>query len=218
MEWNWDVIIEFFGICASILVAVSITIKNIKGLRIMNLIGSFAFALYGLFIGSIPVMVLNLFTAGVNVFYLFIANDRKPVSFDLMFVDAVNDEYTRHFLLHYGSDMARFFPSFNPDPETGHIAGAECCFILRETLPVSLVVFRRETEGEISILLDYAIPPYRDFRNARFFFETVSSRIARPGTVFRARSEVPAHAQYLRRMGFEEEGAGETGILFRKVI
>jgi hypothetical protein len=218
VDWNWEIIIEIFGILASIIVAGSMAIRNVRWLRIVNLIGSLTFAVYGLAIHSIPVIALNLFTTGVNCFYLINFNTRRPIAFDVMFVDAAKDEYTRHFLLYYSDDIVRFFPSFDPDPSTGGITGAECCFILRDTLPVSLVVFRREPGGDVSILLDYAIPAYRDFKNAKFFFETVSSRIAGPGTVFKARGEVLAHDKYLRLMGFEEAGSDETGVLFQKTI
>jgi hypothetical protein len=217
---NWSLFIEWFGVFASILVAVSITMKNIKWLRIMNLIGSFAFAAYGICIRSLPVILLNTFTVGANIYYLLkLRKDaRRPETFDILFVDPVSDDYVRRFVLFHREDISRFFPSFDSNPETGTLAGTECCFILRETLPVSLVAFRRGPGEEISILLDYAIPAYRDFKNAKFFFETVSSRIAVPGAVFCAAGEVPAHRNYLRHMGFVETGRTDRAVLFQKGI
>jgi hypothetical protein len=216
---NWSLFIEWFGIFASILVAVSITMRNIKWLRIVNLIGSLTFALYGIGIRSLPVILLNVFTVGANIYYLFkIRRDvQKPETFDVLFVDPALDEYVRRFVLFHGDDISRFFPSFDSNSETGTLAGAECCFILRETLPVSLVAFRRREE-EIAILLDYAIPAYRDFKSAKFFFETVISRIAMSGTVCSAAGEVPAHINYLRRMGFSETGRTDRTVLFQKKI
>jgi hypothetical protein len=194
--------------------------KNIKWLRILNLIGSFAFAAYGISIHSLPVILLNVFTVGVNIYYLYklTKDSRKPETFEILFVDPLADSYVRRFILFYREDIARFFPSFDPNPETGTLAGTECCFILRETLPVSLIAFRRFPGEEIAILLDYAVPAYRDLKNARFFFETVSSRIAVPGAVFSAAGEVPAHAGYLRRLGFTETGKTDGAILFQKKI
>jgi hypothetical protein len=217
---NWSLFIEWFGIFASVLVAVSITMRNIKWLRILNLTGSIAFAVYGICIYSWPVMLLNVFTVGANIYYLLkLGKDsRKPETFDILFVDPAADEYARRFVLFHRENISRFFPSFDPNPETGTLAGAECCFILRETLPVSLVAFRRGPGEEIAILLDYAIPAYRDFKNAQFFFETVSSRIAAPGTVFNAVGEVPAHVRYLRRIGFSETGKTDRAVLFQKGV
>jgi hypothetical protein len=114
--------------------------------------------------------------------------------------------------------MCRFNPSFNPDLQTGTLIGAECCFILRETLPVSLVAYKRGEEEEITILIDYVIPAYRDFKNAQFFFSNVVNRISGPGSVFMARGEVQAHTSYLRRMGFVETGKEGKITYFRKAI
>ncbi|MDR2029709.1 MAG: YgjV family protein [Treponema sp.] len=217
---DWSLFIEWFGIFASVLVAVSITMKNIKWLRVLNLTGSFTFAVYGICIRSLPVILLNIFTVGINIYYLIKLrqDSRKPETFDVLFVNPLSDEYVRRFILFHREDISRFFPSFDPNPETGTLAGAECCFILRETLPVSLVAFRRGPGDEIAILLDYAIPAYRDLKNARFFFETVSARIAVPGAVFTAAAEVPAHVKYLRRMGFAETGKTGGAVLFQRGI
>ncbi|QQO09107.1 YgjV family protein [Breznakiella homolactica] len=217
---SWAVFVEWFGVLSSVLVAVSLTMKNIKWLRIMNLIGSFCFAVYGFCIVSFPVMILNVFTVGVNIFYLIrMQKDyRKPSVFDVIAVDPKQDEYVRRFLRFSNDDIRRFFPSYNSDPETGTLAGAECCFILRETLPVSLVAFRREKDNEIAILLDYAVPAYRDLKNARFFFETAATSIAPKGSVFTAAAEVPAHESYLRRIGFTEIGRTGSAVLFRKEV
>ncbi|MDL2229161.1 YgjV family protein [Treponema sp. OttesenSCG-928-L16] len=217
---NWSLFVEWFGIAASVLVALSLTMKNIKRLRMLNLAGSFAFALYGLWIKSIPVLVLNLFTVGVNIFYLLRAakQSARSETFELMFVNPKTNDYLKRFIRFHGHDIVRFFPSFSADPEKGTVSEAECCLILRELVPVSLEAYRRNPDGEVDIVLDYTIPAYRDFKNARFFFDSAASQIAPSGTIFNASAEVPAHEQYLRRMGFEECGRTETARLFRKRV
>jgi hypothetical protein len=213
-------IYEAIGLSGSLLVAISLMMKNIKTLRIINFCGSLAFGIYGLLIGSLSVTLLNLFTVCVNVFYLYRLHKENdhPQTFDILFKNPLTDEYLKRFILFHGQDIKRFFPSFNPDPVKGSLVGAECSFILRETLPVSLIAFKRKKNGEISIILDYAIPAYRDLKNGKFFFETAVSRIAEPGTVFTAQGEVPAHAAYLRKLGFEENYQDEKSTGFRKEI
>jgi hypothetical protein len=211
---DWSNVIHGFGLFASILVALSLTMRNLKSLRVLNLTGSLVFAVYGYCIKSYPVIILNLFTIGVNIFYLIRLrwNGSRP-SFDIMFVDPLEDPYVQRFLLFYGEDISRFFPSFDAE-KLDEVTG---CFILRETLPVSLVLFKKDIGGELAILLDYAIPAYRDFKNARFFFSSAAARIASPGMFFSAAGEVPAHTSYLRRMGFDEVGRRSDGaILFQK--
>jgi hypothetical protein len=212
--------IEWFGTLASVIVALSLTMRNIKRLRILNLVGSLAFAAYGFRIAAWPVFGLNVFIVVVNAWYLYrMAVDAKnEETFDVLFVDPVTNEYARRFLSFYATDIARYFPSFNPDPVKGTITGAEACFILRETLPVSLVVFRRTATGEIVMLLDYAIPAYRDLKNARFFFEKAAKKIAPLSAVFSAAAEERVHASYLRKMGFQEVGRSGNATHFRKTV
>ncbi|MFV0448149.1 MAG: hypothetical protein ACK5MF_06770 [Vibrio sp.] len=62
--------IEIMGYAASIMVAISLTMKDIVKLRVLNFIGCALFASYGLIIGALPVVAANTFIAVVNVYYL----------------------------------------------------------------------------------------------------------------------------------------------------
>jgi hypothetical protein len=67
---------EWIGYLASVLIAISITISSSFYFRILNLIGSACFVVYGLFIGSYPVAVINTYCFGINIFHL-IRNRKK---------------------------------------------------------------------------------------------------------------------------------------------
>jgi hypothetical protein len=62
--------IEWIGYLASVLVAISITMKGGIYFRILNLTGSVCFFVYGLLIRAWPVVIINVYTFGVNVFYI----------------------------------------------------------------------------------------------------------------------------------------------------
>ena len=211
---------EGIGIIASILVSASLCMKRIRGLRIVNLIGSAIFIGYGFLINSISILLLNGFTVIVNVYYLLqMRNETSRTDlFDVLFVDSLDDDMLQRFVRFHGDDMCNFNPSFNPDLKTGTLVGAECCFILRETMPVSLVAYKRGEDEEITILMDYVIPAFRDLKNAQFFFSNVVNRIATPGSVFLAKGEVKGHTNYLRRIGFVETGREGKITYFRKAI
>jgi hypothetical protein len=216
---NLHFVFEAVGIAASLLVSISLCMKNIKGLRIINLMGSAVFLVYGIFIISPSILILNGFSMLVNIYYLseMYRDTKRADLFDVLFIDSPDDELLGRFVRFYGEDILRFFPSFNPNLKP-HLAGAECCFILRETLPVSLVAYKREKDDAIRILVDYVIPAYRDMKNAQFFFTNVVNRIASPGTVFQAAGEVPAHVSYLKRIGFIETGREGKAVHFKKAI
>ncbi|EJB8444036.1 YgjV family protein [Vibrio parahaemolyticus] len=67
MEMN---MVEILGYAASIMVAISLTMKDIVKLRILNFIGCALFTAYGLMIDSWPVVLTNGFIAFVNVYFL----------------------------------------------------------------------------------------------------------------------------------------------------
>ena len=62
---------DYLGYLASVLVAISITIKGGIYFRILNLAGSLCFCIYGLIISSLPVMLINIYAMAINTFYIF---------------------------------------------------------------------------------------------------------------------------------------------------
>ena len=64
------VMVKILGYAASIMVAISLTMKYIVRLRVLNFIGCALFTAYGLMIDAWPVVVTNGFIACVNVYFL----------------------------------------------------------------------------------------------------------------------------------------------------
>lgn len=64
-------LIEWVGYLASILIALSMFMKDIVKLRFINLIGSICFVIYGLVIKAYPVALTNIVIVGVNLYYLY---------------------------------------------------------------------------------------------------------------------------------------------------
>jgi len=62
--------VEWVGYLASILIAISLTISSHFYFRIINLVGSACFIVYGLFIKSWPVAIINTYCIGINIFHL----------------------------------------------------------------------------------------------------------------------------------------------------
>ena len=61
---------EIIGYVASLLVAVSLMMRSVLKLRVINLLGAAVFTLYGLLIGAYPVAVMNLFIVLIDLYYL----------------------------------------------------------------------------------------------------------------------------------------------------
>ena len=61
---------ELLGYSASVLVALSLSMRSLLKLRVINLSGAVLFTIYGLVIGALPVAALNFFIVLVNLYYL----------------------------------------------------------------------------------------------------------------------------------------------------
>ena len=62
--------VELIGYIASVMIFISILSSSILKLRIINLVGSGIFAVYGFLIGSIPTGLMNTLIVIVNIYYL----------------------------------------------------------------------------------------------------------------------------------------------------
>ena len=168
---------ELIGYAGSLMVAVSLMMKNIRHLRNVNLIGSSTFALYGLLLKAYPVFLLNGFIAIVDIYYLYGMN-KKEDYFNLMPAQDENHPYLNKFLNYYKNDISKYFPDFSED----NIKGANCFFILRNLLPVGLFIYKELSQEKIEVLIDYAIPDYRDTKNGKFVYYTESILLKEKGS------------------------------------
>ena len=65
---------EIIGYIGTVLVLISFLMKDMKKLRIGNIIGSSTFIVYGLMLNSIPVIITNICIVSINAYYLFKEN------------------------------------------------------------------------------------------------------------------------------------------------
>ena len=61
---------EMLGYMASVFVAISLMMRSVTKLRVINLVGAVLFTAYGLMIAAYPVAVVNGFIVLVNIYYL----------------------------------------------------------------------------------------------------------------------------------------------------
>ena len=84
--------------------------------------------------------------------------------------------------------------------------------------PASVLLFREQGEGVIEMVLDYAVPAYRDYRNGEYFFsEAVSRESGKNIREITAYSETGKHSSYLKHLGFINERKEGNRDLYRLV-
>jgi hypothetical protein len=193
---NW---IEIIGYVASILVAVSLSMNSVARLRALNLLGAGVFALYGFLVGAYPVFAVNAYIAVVNIVFLKRMQPGRSEAFDLLVLDSPTNRYLHRFLEFHNQDIQRFFPGF----KAGSFSDAKIVLILKDVIPVGVVICEQADAETLNIKLDYVIPSHRDFRCAEYFYKAWTDIISCDGICrFVARADVKAHRSYLKRMGF----------------
>jgi len=188
--------IEVIGYIGSVLVAVSLMMKSLLRLRVINLFGATFFMAYGILLASYPVAFLNGLILCIDLYYLYQMWRQKDF-FTFMEVKPTSD-YLRTFVEFYRDDISSIIPNYIYHVEDPLI----CFFILRNMVPAGLFIAKIEGD-QAHVKLDYVIPNYRDFKVARFIFEENSMFFLQRG-IFRFVSEGGSnfHRKYLERMGF----------------
>lgn len=64
---NW---MEIIGICATVFVLISFLMKDIKWVRIINIVGAILFVVYGALIGALSTWLLNAILVVIHIAYL----------------------------------------------------------------------------------------------------------------------------------------------------
>lgn len=156
---------EMVGYTATVIVAISLMMRRIKQLRIYNMTGSFLFSLYGILIHAWPVAVLNGFIVFINIYEL-VKISRRDIAFSVQTVHVKDSWYIKYFLNFFKEDIRHFFPEFDLNDNEEY----DGVLIMRDVLPAGVVILRKTTGPEAEIILDYTHPEFRDYQNARYFF------------------------------------------------
>jgi hypothetical protein len=188
---------ELIGYLASVLVVVSLTMREVLRFRLLNLVGGLTFLAYGWLIGSTPVVITNVVIIGINLWFLWTVTTREDY-FSLLEVPH-SSPYLAEFLEFHHDEIRRFMPEFTGHPGPGSIS----LLVLRDMVPAGAVIGRPAGEGVLEIDLDYAIPQYRDTLLGRYLFHRRQDTFLDRGF---HRLISPAgslkHRSYLRRVGF----------------
>lgn len=201
MDINW---LEWLGYLASLIVLISLLMSSIIKLRWINLVGSSLFSLYGFLLGALPVGLMNLGIAFINIYYLVkIYNySAKKEYFKILSIER-DSEYLKHFLDFYKEGIEKY-----ADPHKLKATTYEVSFyILRNMVPAGVFLgSKHDDENTLKVELDFVIPEYRDFKVGSFVYEDSKDQFLDKGyNRLISYSSNGEHIDYLRKMGFEEK-------------
>ncbi len=198
MDFILENLLEWIGYLASFIILISLVMRSIKRLRFINLFGSVLFTIYGYFIGSFPVMVMNAGIVVINIYYL-----RQMIKTEDYFkVIAVekSDEYLKAFLAFYRKNIEKAMPFTEGDL----LNSSYRFFILRNMVPAGLFIVNEYDKETLEITLDYATPAYQDFQTGAHVFKRTSEVFQAQGyKQFITFTQDESHMKYLNRMAFK---------------
>lgn len=195
--------LQIIGYIASVIIAASMTLNSIVKFRWVNLIGAATFSTYGILINAIPVALLNGFIVLTDLFYLYRIYNKKEL-FTTLEVRGSN-KYLLSFLQFYDKDIQKFFPGFKYKADLNTVS----FFVLRNMNVAGIFLAHKIDKTTLKVGLDFVIPQYRDYKNAKFLYKRLKHRFIDDGTdkivVF---PQSANHIKYLKRIGFERKEDG----------
>ena len=191
------VLIELIGYLGSALVVVSMLMASVVKLRVVNTVGSAIFMGYALVIGSYPTAVMNFFLIAINVYHLvrLFLNHKE---YDLV-TASPDDGFVGYFLEKHRTDIAAHFPRFTEKAAQADCVLMVCC----GGDPAGIFLAKNAGKGDLTVLLDYTVPAYRDTSAGRFLYAQLKEKGYRK---LIARGDVDKHRDYLTHVGFRQEG------------
>jgi len=197
--------VEGLGYLASVLCVVALGMRQVVRLRIISFVGGVVFVVYGLLIGSWPVVLTNGAIAVLNVWRLWQelrpAEAGRPSDIAAVPIEP-HHPFLDDFLRANLADIQRSQPDFDLSAEP-----AFARLVTRHGVPAGVFLGRPEA-SELHIVLDYATPPYRDSRSGRWLFGEGRGTFTDAG--YRrlvASPRTHEHRTYLEALGFRPEGS-----------
>lgn len=193
-------LIEIIGYTGSALVILSFMMRRIVPLRLISMAGSLIYGVYGLFIGSWPIVIMNFVIVGIHAWYLY-REFTTSHEFSLVPV-AADAPFLNDFLEGHIADIRKSQPDFTPN-----LPNDVAYVYMREGMPAGALLGSRQND-RLNVHLDYVLPAYRDSRLGRWLYEQGGSKPLRSAGVHEiaARTGTEVHRKFLESMGFVPEG------------
>ncbi len=190
--------LEWLGYLASVLVLVSMLMTSVTRLRVVNLIGSAIFSVYGFLIGALPVGFLNMFVVFANMYHLyklyFVHDNFKTIAIN------GNDNYLNLFFDYYKPDIEKFFPAFDYKSNNYQFS----FMVLRNMAVAGIFLATDMGNNRLLVSLDYVISNYRDLKPGKYIYnEQAGFFIDKGYKQICAPVGSKKHNRYLVQMGFK---------------
>lgn len=192
-----QVLLEIFGYIGSFLVVFSMLMSSVVKLRVINTVGSVVSGTYALICGAYPLVLMNGCLIIINVYNLYKLLKTEQ-QYDMV-ESKKEDALLGYFLEKYHEDIKNHFPDFTTNAIYDK-AYVVCC----NGTPAGVLLGKEKENGIIDILVDYAIPTYRDCSVGNYLYSKLPA-MGMTSLEF-GQTETEAHVAYMKKMGFVKRG------------
>jgi len=176
------------------------------------MVGSFAFAIYGVLIHAMPIAFVNGFIVLINIYYLY-QYFRTQDDFKIFEITRERYDFLEHFYKIYSNDLKKYYPEFSLEP----VPGNNIYLIYRNMTVCNLLILKdsdfsdqtgkpgrtKAGQKEFEIIVDYVIPKYRDFKVGKFLFNDHPEFFLEKGiTKLCIKNPTKAMMQYFKKFNF----------------
>lgn len=202
-------IFEIISLIASIITAISLTVKSVYKMRWLNLFGCFGFVVYGVLMEAWPLALVNGYIAIIDALNIIKLNNSDKSSFYFGMIGDIGEKYFEQFYQFYEDDIRSFFP----EVKYSDLELADTYVLFRDMIPVGIFSLKRN-DAKAQLLMDYVVPKYRDGQFGYIIYFKKSYVFRDMGiTQFDAYTKNLYHAEYLKKMGFVKNDDQEDGAI-----
>lgn len=201
-------ILEIIGWFGSALLVVSLLQTRVMRLRVLNSAASAVLVGYNAALGVWPMVAMNVVLVGINltVIWRMVRQRHDARAYDVVRV-GVGEAFLARLIERHAGDIARFNGASD-----ALLAQAEHAFLVTSGDEVVGVVLSRTgaAADEQQVVLDYVLPPYRDFTPGEFVFRTDGPFAQMGARRVVASQAMTASSAYLAAVGFRADGARQV--------
>ncbi|GGB96901.1 YgjV family protein [Cellulomonas carbonis] len=198
-------VVDAVGWLGSAVLVISLLQTRVMRFRVLNTISCAVLIGYNAVVGVWPMVAMNVVLVGINLWVMArLLRERHDARAYEAVVMGVAEPFLRRLLDRHRRDIATFNPEL---PADDPVRDAEHAFVVTTGDQVVGVVLTRtgDRPDEQQVVLDYVLPPYRDFTPGEFVFRPdgpfadlgTRTVVASPG--------MTSSERYLETVGFVRE-------------
>ena len=130
---------EILSLIASILTAISLTVKSLYKMRWLNLFGCIGFTIYGVLIQAWPLALVNGYIAIIDALGIIKLKNSDKSTFYFGELGDIGEKYFEQFYQFYEDDIRSYFP----DVSYSDLELAKTYVLFRDMIPVGIFLSNR---------------------------------------------------------------------------